>query len=139
MEKDELKDKVSLVTGASRGVGKAITLKLAALGARVAINYLSSDREAAALAERIKGMGGEAVLARADVADGGAVKAMIREIVGQWGKIDILVNNAGIVKDDLLPRMSEQTWDAVLDTNLRGAYLCTNLRRVPCWNRGGGG
>jgi 3-oxoacyl-[acyl-carrier protein] reductase len=127
MDNADLKGKVSLVTGASRGLGRAIALKLAALGSRVAVNYLASDREAASLAEQIKGMGGEALLARADVADAQAVRAMVREIVSKWGKIDILVNNAGIVKDDLLLRMSDQAWDAVLNTNLRGAYLCTKF------------
>jgi len=139
VENGELKGKVSLVTGASRGLGRAIALKLASLGARVAINYLASDQEAAGLAGEIESGGGEATLARADVSDAQAVRAMVREIVAKWGKIDILVNNAGIVKDDLLPRMSDQAWDTVLNTNLRGAYLCTKFAvrsmMEQCWGR----
>ncbi len=127
METRELEGKVALVTGASRGLGRAIALKLATLGAKIAINYLSRDEAAANLAQEIKDIGSETILAKADVADAKAVRAMIRDIVARWGKIDILVNNAGIVKDDLLPRMSDETWDAVINTNLRGAYLCTKF------------
>lgn len=123
----ELEGKVALVTGASRGLGRAIALKLASLGAKVAINYLSSDEKAVSLAREIKDNGGEAILVKANVAEANAVKAMIKEIVAKWGKIDILVNNAGIVKDNLLPRMPDEAWDEVLNTNLRGAYLCTKF------------
>jgi 3-oxoacyl-[acyl-carrier protein] reductase len=127
MEPKELEGKVALVTGASRGLGRAITLRLASLGSRVAINYLASEEAAASLAKEIEKGGGEAMLAKAHVADAKEVRAMVREIVGQWGKIDILVNNAGIVKDDLLPRMADEAWDEVINTNLRGAYLCTKF------------
>jgi len=127
MELKELEGKVSLVTGASRGLGKAIALKLAVLGSRVAINYLSSDKEAGHVAGEIKNRGGEAIVAKANVADSEAVRAMTREIVDRWGKIDILVNNAGVVKDNLLPRMPDEAWDEVINTNLRGAYLCTKF------------
>ena len=127
MGSKELEGKVSLVTGASRGLGKAIALKLAGLGSRVAINYLSRDEEAGRVAQEIQARGGEAMLVKADVADSTAVRAMVREIVGKWGKIDILVNNAGITKDILLPRMPDEAWDAVINTHLRGAYLCTKF------------
>lgn len=127
MEPKELEGKVSLVTGASRGLGRAIALKLAVLGSKVAINYLASDEEASKVAREIESRGGEAMLVKANVADAEAVKTMTREIVGRWGKIDILVNNAGIAKDNLLPRMSDDAWDEVLNTNLRGAYLCTKF------------
>ncbi len=127
MDSKELEGKVSLVTGASRGLGKAIALKLAGLGSRVAINYLSRDEEAGRVAQEIQARGGEAMLVKADVADSTAVRAMVREIVGKWGKIDILVNNAGITKDILLPRMPDEAWDAVINTHLRGAYLCTKF------------
>jgi 3-oxoacyl-[acyl-carrier protein] reductase len=127
MEPKELEGKVALVTGASRGLGRAITLRLASLGSRVAINYLASEEAAASLAKEIEKGGGEAMLSKAHVADAKEVRAMVREIVGRWGKIDILVNNAGIVRDDLLPRMSDEAWDEVLNTNLRGAYLCTKF------------
>lgn len=123
----ELEGKVALVTGASRGLGRAIALKLASLGAKVAINYLSSDEKAVSLAREIKDNGGEAILVKANVAEANAVKAMVKEIVAKWGKIDILVNNAGIVRDNLLPRMPDEAWDEVLNTNLRGAYLCTKF------------
>lgn len=127
MELKELEGKVSLVTGASRGLGRVIAVKLAALGSKVAINYLVSDEEAGRVAGEIESRGGEAMLAKADVADSEAVRAMTRQIVDRWGKIDILVNNAGIVKDNLLPRMPDEAWDEVINTNLRGAYLCTKF------------
>ena len=127
MTSGELEGRVSLVTGASRGLGRAIALRLAACGSKVAINYRSSDADAAAVAREIEDGGGEAMLVPADVADAAAVRAMTREVVKKWGKIDILVNNAGITKDSLLPRMPDDTWDEVMNTNLRGAYLCTKL------------
>jgi len=127
MQAKELEGKVSLVTGASRGLGRTIALKLATLGSKVAINYLSSDDSAMNVAKKIETWGGEALLVKANVADARAVKAMTPEIVGRWGKIDILVNNAGIVKDNLLPRMPDEAWDEVINTNLRGAYLCTKF------------
>ncbi|MEE8354157.1 MAG: 3-oxoacyl-ACP reductase family protein, partial [Dehalococcoidales bacterium] len=111
--------------------GRAIALKLAALGSKVAVNYLASDGPAADVVVEIERGGGEAVLARADVADAAAVRPMIREVVRRWGKLDILVNNAGITRDSLLPRMSDDAWDEVIDTNLRGAYLCTKFALRP--------
>ena len=123
----ELEGRVSLVTGASRGLGRAIAFKLATLGSKVAVNYLASDEEAGKLVKEINGSGGEAMLVKASVADAQAVKTMTREIVAKWGKIDILVNNAGITKDNLLPRMPDEAWDEVMNTNLRGAYLCTKF------------
>ena len=123
----ELEGKVSLVTGASRGLGRAIALKLATLGSKVAINYLASDKEASNVAKEIESRGGEAMLVKANVADAEAVKAMTRQVIERWEKIDILVNNAGIVKDNLLPRMADEAWDEVINTNLRGAYLCTKF------------
>jgi 3-oxoacyl-[acyl-carrier protein] reductase len=127
MERRELEGRASLVTGASRGLGKAIAIKLATLGAKVAINYLANDEEASKVAREIESRGGEAMLVKANVADSHAVKAMTRQIVEKWEKIDILVNNAGIVRDNLLPRMPDEAWDEVINTNLRGAYLCTKF------------
>lgn len=123
----ELEGKVSLVTGASRGLGRAIAIKLASIGSKVAVNYVSNDEEAQRVAKEIESLGREAILAKTNITDAGAVKAMTRTIVDRWGKIDILVNNAGIIKDNLLPRMSDDDWDAVINTNLRGAYLCTKF------------
>jgi len=127
MSSKELDGKAALVTGASRGLGRAIALKLAGLGAKVALNYLASDDKARLLAQEIESRGGAAMLVKANVAEARAVKAMIDRIVGQWGKIDILVNNAGITRDNLLPRMPDESWDEVMNTNLRGAYLCTKF------------
>jgi len=121
----ELTGKTSLVTGASHGIGKAIALKLASHGSSVAVNYRESANEAAEIVRIISEAGGEALTIKADVADGTAVKEMVRQVIDKWGKIDILVNNAGITRDALLLRMSEQAWDDVLAINLRGAYLCT--------------
>ena len=123
---DELNGKVSLVTGASRGIGEAIAFKLAGLGSRVAINHIAAEKELAdGVVEAIAKQGGEAMAVEADVRDTDAVKAMIDAVVEKWGKVDILVNNAGITRDNLLLRMSEDAWDDVIDTNLKGAYLCT--------------
>jgi 3-oxoacyl-[acyl-carrier protein] reductase len=124
----ELEGKVSLVTGASRGIGKAIALKLSSLGSKVAVNYRDRDVEANGVVEAIVSLGGgEAIAIKADVADTEAVKAMIQQVTDRWGKIDILVNNAGINRDTLLLRMSEEDWDDVINTNLRGAYSCTRF------------
>jgi 3-oxoacyl-[acyl-carrier protein] reductase len=127
MEAKELEGKVSLVTGASRGLGRAIALRLASLGSKIAVNYAASDREAGQVVNDIESRGGEAILVKANIADAKTVKDMTREIIQRWEKIDILVNNAGIVKDNLLPRMADEAWDDVMNTNLRGAYLCTKF------------
>lgn len=123
----ELEGKVALVTGASRGLGKAIALKLASLGARIGLNYRSNETEAARTLEAIAQKGGEAIGLKADVSDSEAVKNMLRQLTDKWGAVDILVNNAGITRDGLLARLSDDAWDQVLDTNLKGAYLCTRF------------
>lgn len=122
----ELKGKVSLVTGASRGIGRAIALKLSSRGARVVINDIAKEA-AERVVDEIKGQGGDAFAVEADVKDSEAVKAMLGEVTGRWERIDILVNNAGINRDTLLLKMSDEAWDAVIDTNLRGAYTCTRF------------
>ena len=127
MSSSELSGKVSLVTGASRGLGKAIALKLSSMGSKVAINYLSREAEARNVMSSITNQGGEAMLVPADVRDSNQVKTMIREITDKWGKIDILVNNAGITADNLILRMSDTAWDNVINTNLRSAYICTKF------------
>lgn len=123
----ELEGKVSLVTGASRGIGRAIALRLSSFGSLVVVNYREREAEATSVVEAITNQGGEAISMKADVADGEAVKAMVQQVSDKWGKIDILVNNAGITRDTVLLRMSDKDWDDVIDTNLRGAYLCTKL------------
>jgi len=128
MTSKELDGKVSLVTGASRGIGRAIALKLSSLGSKVAINHIAQEKENAdKLVEAIMSQSGEAIPVEADVRDSEAVKAMVQTITDRWGKIDILVNNAGITRDNLLLRMSDEAWDDVINTNLRGAYLCTKF------------
>lgn len=123
----ELEGKVALVTGASRGIGRAIALKLSSLGAKVAINDISKEFGADKVIDTIKSQGGEAFFVQADVRDSDSVKAMMQEITGRWERIDILVNNAGINRDTLLLKMSDQAWDDVIDTNLRGTYTCTKF------------
>jgi 3-oxoacyl-[acyl-carrier protein] reductase len=127
----ELAGKVALVTGASRGMGEAIALKLASLGCKVVVNYVaieaSNKVDAGNLVENIINLGGEAMPVEADVRDSEAVKGMIEQVTDKWSKIDILVNNAGINRDTLLLRMSDDAWDDVINTNLRGAYLCTKF------------
>jgi 3-oxoacyl-[acyl-carrier protein] reductase len=123
----ELDGKVALVTGASRGLGRAIALKLAGQGASTAVNYLSNQVEAEKVLQAIRDEGGEAIAIKADISNSEAVKEMFRQIIDKWGKIDILVNNAGITRDGLLPRLSDDAWDAVININLRGAYLCTKF------------
>ncbi len=127
----ELEGKVSLVTGASRGIGKAIALKLANLGSKVAVNYVAIEADnkvdADNLVDSITHNGGEAMAVEADMRESEAVKVMVEQVTDRWSKVDILVNNAGINRDTLLLRMSDDAWDDVVNTNLRGAYLCTKF------------
>jgi len=123
----ELEDRVSLVTGASRGLGRAIALKLSSLGAKVAINDISKEFGADDVVNTITSQGGEAFFVEADVKDSESVKAMLEKITDKWGKVDILVNNAGINRDTLLLKMSDAAWDDVINTNLRGAFTCTKF------------
>ncbi|MDQ7793717.1 MAG: 3-oxoacyl-[acyl-carrier-protein] reductase [bacterium] len=120
-----LENRVALVTGGSRGIGRAIALALAAQGARVAVNYLSAGPAAEDVVRQVTQAGGEAMTCRADVADGAGVEAMVAAVLERYGQLDILVNNAGVTRDGLLLRMGEDDWDQVLDTNLKGVYNCT--------------
>ncbi|NDP82755.1 3-oxoacyl-[acyl-carrier-protein] reductase [Staphylococcus aureus] len=116
--------KSALVTGASRGIGRSIALQLAEEGYNVAVNYAGSKEKAEAVVEEIKAKGVDSFAIQANVADDDEVKAMIKEVVSQFGSLDVLVNNAGITRDNLLMRMKEQEWDDVIDTNLKGVFNC---------------
>ena len=120
-----LDGKVALVTGASRGIGRAIAVKLASEGAKVAVNYAGNTAKAEEVKAEIEKNGGEAVLVQADISDSEAVDAMIEKVTEAFGTIDILVNNAGITRDGLLMRMKEEDFDAVINTNLKGVFYCT--------------
>lgn len=119
-----LQGKSVLVTGASRGIGRTIALELAAKGANVAVNYAGSEGKAQEVVDEIIEQGGRAVKIQANVANESEVKAMIKEVISEFGSLDILVNNAGITRDNLLMRMKEQEFDDVIDTNLKGVFLC---------------
>lgn len=121
----QLDSKVAFVTGASRGIGKAIALTLAEAGADVAVNYAGNVASAEAVAEEIRAMGRKAILIQGDVSQTEVAAAMLDQVVAEFGRCDILVNNAGITRDGLLMRMKEEDWDAVLNTNLKGVYNCT--------------
>lgn len=120
-----LEGKVALVTGASRGIGKAIALLLAENGADVAVNFAGSIAAAEAVAAEIEKMGRKAILVQGDVSQTEVCAEMVDKVVKELGRIDILVNNAGITRDTLLLRMKEEDWDAVLNTNLKGVFNCT--------------
>jgi 3-oxoacyl-[acyl-carrier protein] reductase len=121
----DLKGKVALVTGASRGIGAAIALKLASYGAAVAVNYAGSCDAATAVAEKIEATGGTALALQADVSDPGAATGLVEVTIAELGGLDIIVNNAGITRDGLLVRMSDEDWAAVINTNLSGVFNVT--------------
>ena len=120
-----LSGKVALVTGASRGIGKAIAISLGGLGAEVIVNYSASDASAEEVAKSIMDKGGSSYKLKFDVSDEESVNTAINQIIRDSGKIDILINNAGITRDGLLMRMKASQWDEVLNTNLKGVFLCT--------------
>lgn len=116
--------KNALVTGASRGIGRSIAIQLAEEGYNVAVNYAGNREKAETVVEEVKAKGVESFAIQANVANGDEVKAMIKEVVSQFGTVDVLVNNAGITRDNLLMRMKESEWDDVIDTNLKGVFNC---------------
>ncbi len=121
----KLEGKKALVTGASRGIGRAIALALAAEGADIAVNYAGNQAAAEAVAAEIEAMGRKALIIQADISSNEAATAMVEQVAKEFGRVDILVNNAGITRDGLLMRMKEADWDAVLTTNLKGVFNCT--------------
>jgi 3-oxoacyl-[acyl-carrier protein] reductase len=120
-----LDGKVAVVTGASRGIGRAVAIKLASLGAKVVVNYLSNKAAAEDVLRAIQEVGGEAVAVQANVGILEDAQRLIQSSLDHFGRIDILVNNAGTTRDALLVRMSEEDWDVVINTNLKGPFNCT--------------
>lgn len=120
-----LKGKAALVTGASRGIGRAIAIELAQQGVNVAVNYAGNAEKAEKVVSEIQALGVKAFAVKANVANADEVQGMVKETIEAFGSLDILVNNAGITRDGLIMRMKEEDWDAVINTNLKGVFNCT--------------
>lgn len=120
-----LQDKVAIVTGASRGIGRAIAIELATQGAIAVVNYASSSAAAEAVVAEIIAAGGQAIAIQADVSKSDQVDALVNAVIEKFSRVDILVNNAGITRDTLLLRLKPEDWQAVIDLNLTGVFLCT--------------
>ena len=123
----KLEGDVALVTGASRGIGEVIAVRLAKAGAKVAVSYRTGEQAASTVVDGIAAAGGEAFPVGVDVSQEDPVESMVEQVVRRWGKLDILVNNAGTTRDKLLLRMTSEEWDDVINVNLRGAFLCTRF------------
>lgn len=121
-----IEGKTALVTGASRGIGRAIALTLAREGAKVAINYASNEAKAQAVADEITKGGGTAMLVQANIAVAKEAREMVQKVAKAFSHLDILVNNAGITRDSLLPQMTDEQWVEVIQTNLNGCFFCTS-------------
>ena len=119
-----LKGKCAIVTEAAKGIGKAIALKLASLGANIVLNYRSSEKEAAEVANEIKELGVEVLTVKADISKLDEVEELVKAAKEKFGSVDIMVNNAGITKDTLILRMKEEDFDSVIDVNLKGVFNC---------------
>ena len=117
--------KTALITGGSRGIGRAIALRLAKEGVRIAVNYKTNEEAAQWVVNAVEEMGGEAIAVGGDVSQSAEVEDMVKQVLDSWGSVDILVNNAGIIHDSLLMRMTEEVWDDVVNTNLKGTFNCT--------------
>ena len=126
-----LENRVAVVTGSSRGIGKAVAIKLAAEGAKVVVNHRDSSIGAEETVAAIRAAGGTALVVKADVSQLGAAQELIKKTVDTWGRLDILVNNAGTTRDMLLMMMKEEDWDLVLDTNLKSAFNCCKAASRP--------
>ena len=127
----DLTDRVAVVTGSSRGIGRAIALKLASLGSKVVVNYSGSEDAANEVVQQIAAEGGEAIAVQADIRNAEQAKRLINTGLDKYGQLDILVNNAGITRDALLMRMKEDDWDIVMETNLKGTFNCTKVAQRP--------
>ncbi len=121
----DLSNKVAIVTGSGRGIGRAIALKLAEVGATIVINDIGEASTVESVAEEIRVMNRESMAVLADVSSSSDVERMVETVMTTYGKVDILVNNAGITRDQLLLRMSDEDWDKVLNVNLKSVFLCT--------------
>ena len=121
----DLSNKVAIVTGSGRGIGRAIALKLAEVGATIVVNDVGSPEPAGKVAEEIKAMNGKSLVVLADVSKADEVNTLVGTAIETYGKVDILVNNAGITRDQLIIRMSEDDWDRVISVNLKSVFLCT--------------
>ncbi len=121
----KLTGKTAIITGASRGIGAAIARRFAQEGANVVVNYSGSQEKAEAVVREIEEAGGKAIAVKANVSDAEAVKALTDETIKQFGSLDILINNAGITRDNLIMRMKDDEWDDVINTNLKGVFVCT--------------
>jgi 3-oxoacyl-[acyl-carrier protein] reductase len=120
----KLKDKIALVTGSSRGVGRAVALGLAKQGANMVVNYTSNENAANEVVEIIQSMGGKAIAVKADVAQKTEVENLVNSAIDTFGRLDILVNNAGFTRPAMMIKMTEDQWDQVVDIHLKGAFLC---------------
>ncbi len=135
MGSQRLEGRTALVTGAARGIGKAIALAFAREGAKVAVNYKASEREAKELVEEISADGGEAMLLQADVSNGREARGLVQRVLDVWQHLDILVNNAGITRDRSLRKLSDDDWRQVLETNLDSVFYCTTAAMTPMVER----
>ncbi|MBX3298940.1 MAG: 3-oxoacyl-[acyl-carrier-protein] reductase [Acidobacteria bacterium] len=139
MNSKQFEGKTAIVTGGTRGIGKAIVLELARGGCSVAFNYARSADEAESLKKEVEALGARAIAGQCDVANTEAAADFTKSVAGEFGSIDILVNNAGITRDQLILRMKEEDWDAVIDTNLKGAWnFCKAVLRPMMRNESGG-
>lgn len=133
-----LDGKTALVTGASRGIGRAIAIALAREGAKVAVNYQNNEAKAQEVAAEIAKLGGTATVIKADIADASEARAMVKKVIDQWGQLDILVNNAGITRDKSLRKLDDESWVKVIQTNLNGCFYCTSAAIPSMIERGFG-